>query len=509
MPRFIPNYYNLACVIFVALGSCACSYGQSIIGSTIGQPSFYTSFNLAKQGEPGYSGTSKLISAMNGVMTAGSIFGTAFTAWFADKWGRRVAVQIGTSVMIVGIVLVSGSVNMAMFLIGRFIAGFGIGNLMTIVPLYQAEISTPEQRGFMVCMHGVMVSVGYTGASWIGFGCYFAYPSGDSTFPWRFPLAFNMVPNLVLLVGSFWLPSSPRWLLGKGREDEAFQTLRRLHRTKDDPEELHIKREFYQMKAQLEYDKESKQGLGRFPLFSTAHYRKRAALAFLLMFGNEFTGVLVIANYGVLLYTALGLKTYVPLLLAAVWVTIAIFGNFFAALYLDRVGRRLFLLIGLGGICITNTLECVLQARYLGSSNLAGQRAAVFFIFMFIVFWSGFCDATQYTYIAEIFPTATRAEGVAFGTLGYYFGVLITLIAGPIALDNLGWRFFIVLIACPAAVWLMVFFFLPETKGKSLEDINEAFGDKVAVHYQGASKEEDEQYWKSTEHDLGYTRGAD
>jgi MFS family permease len=135
MGRLIPNIFNFWVVVFVALGSTACSYGMSVISSTIGQPSFYVSFNLATADEPGYHTTSNLIGAMNGLNSAGSAFGCWFTAWAADKFGRKVSIQTGAAIMIVGAALCAGSVNVAMFLVARFIAGFGIGVLVTAIPM--------------------------------------------------------------------------------------------------------------------------------------------------------------------------------------------------------------------------------------------------------------------------------------------------------------------------------------------------------------------------------------
>ena len=136
MGRLIPNRFNLAVVIFVAIGSTACSYGMSVISSTIGQPSFYRDFNLAPQGEPGYEHTSNMIGAMNGLNSAGSVFGAAFTAWSADKLGRKRSIQLGSLIMIIGAALCGGAVGMAMFLIARFIAGWGVGMLITGIPMY-------------------------------------------------------------------------------------------------------------------------------------------------------------------------------------------------------------------------------------------------------------------------------------------------------------------------------------------------------------------------------------
>jgi MFS family permease len=182
--------------------------------STIGQPSFYTSLDLAPSGEPGYSRTAGFIGGFNGINAAGSTIGCALCTYCADKFSRKRTIQGAATILCIGAILCAGAVNNAMFLIGRFINGLGIGALVAAIPMYQAEVSTPESRGFMVSMHGVMFAMGYTLSAWLGFGMYFITASGStSSFPWRFPIAFQMVPALMLLAGSPWLPFSPRWLM--------------------------------------------------------------------------------------------------------------------------------------------------------------------------------------------------------------------------------------------------------------------------------------------------------
>ncbi|KAF4308695.1 hypothetical protein GTA08_BOTSDO03736 [Botryosphaeria dothidea] len=487
MGKLIPNQFNLLVVIAAALGSTCCSYGMSVISSTIGQPSFFVNMGLAAPGEPGYDHTAELIGAFNGFNSAGSLLAALFTAWTCDKYGRLRSMQLGCITSILGAALCGGSVDVAMFLVARFISGWGVGMLITCVPMYQAEVSTPESRGFMVSMHGVMFALGYSLSAWIGFGCYFMSAAGNpSSFAWRFPLSFQAAPAIMLLAMSPWLPFSPRWLLAVGRPDEA----------------LIASREFYQMRKQLELDHQIRAvtDAGPFAIFKTKPNRRRAYVGFSLLFMNQFTGVLflilcnIIANYGVLLYASLGMADFMPLLLSALWVTLSFSGNIFTAFFIDRIGRRLFLLVGLGGLTMTLILECITQALYLDTGNKPGLSAAVFLIFLFIFFWSTFIDASQYLYVAEIFPTHIRGQGVAISMVGLYLGAIVLLCAGPIALDEITWRFFLVLIVPTALHWLNVFFLFPETKQRSLEDINAAFGERVAVHYYGATAEEEMQY---------------
>jgi MFS family permease len=206
---------------------------------------------------------------------------------------------------------------------------------------------------------------------------------------------------------------------------------------------------------------------------------------------------------------------FIPLLLSALWVIATFPGNVFTSLsrstpllyliqpltriltVIDRLGRRTFMLIGLAGTMVSNILSAALQAQYLGTSNVAGQKAAIFAIFLFILFWSSFLDASQFFYLSEIFPRHIRAEGMALGMGALYLADIIVLVAGPIALDKIKWKFFLVFIIPTAVEWLCVFFFFPETKQRSLEDINAAFSEDVAVHYFGATNEEQQEYLKA------------
>jgi MFS family permease len=111
-----------------------------ITSSTLGQPSFYKSLKLAPQGEPGYDRTSQYIGAFNGVNSAGSAIGALACAYFADRLGRKVTIQISAAILIVGAAICTAAVDNAMFLVGRLINGLGIGGLVTTIPMVSAEI---------------------------------------------------------------------------------------------------------------------------------------------------------------------------------------------------------------------------------------------------------------------------------------------------------------------------------------------------------------------------------
>src|ERR1700744_1913471 len=114
--KLIVNQYNFWVVVYVAIGTIATAYGLAIIGSTVGQPNFYTYFNLATQGTPGYTHTTNIIGALNGVNSAGAIAGCLTQAWSADMYGRKRPMQIGSVILVVGGALCAGAVDIGMFL---------------------------------------------------------------------------------------------------------------------------------------------------------------------------------------------------------------------------------------------------------------------------------------------------------------------------------------------------------------------------------------------------------
>ena len=281
-----------------------------------------------------------------------------------------------------------------MFLVGRVIAGIGAGILAVVVPMYQGEVATAETRGAMMCVTGIMYAFGYSLAGWLGFACYF-FPADSpaASFAWRFPLAIQILPPITVLAGSAFIPYSPRWLLGQDRREEAFEIVKRLHARPDDTDHIAARQEFYLMEKQFELDKTfAKRPL---EIFRTKPNLRRAFVSCLLMWGNQFLGIFVMTNYGVLIYASLGLSGFRPLLLNACWTTFTIVGNIWTAFFVDRFGRRLFLLIGSSGCVSALVFEAALTASFLNTNNTAGLNAAGMSCSVVLVFWQHGTDIVQ------------------------------------------------------------------------------------------------------------------
>ncbi|KAF5671205.1 sugar transporter [Fusarium heterosporum] len=469
------SLYNKLVITFVAIGGTTYGYAASIIGSTIGQPGWYQYFNLPNAGEPGYDTiTTPAIATANGLFSAGGAVACLILMWACDYYGRLRSIQFGCALGILGGVLQCAAQNLAMFQAGRWIMGI------------------PLARGWLVGHHAIFLVFGYMLSSWIGFAVYF---SKNLDFGWRFPLAFQVLPPLVLLLGSPWIPRSPRWLMSKGHNDEAWSVLVRLRKSSSDPEDLVAREEYHQIKEQLELDAKKLEAYGGNPwkaVFKKKSYRTRMIIGFMTQWGAEFGGPLIINNYAVILYTSLGQTGYMPLLLSALWLTTAgLIYNPGGAWLHDKVNsRRKMYMTGFAGIVVTTSIYCAMVSLYAGTDNKVGNAIGVLFMFLYLAFQGTFCNTTMYLYVSEIFPTEIRSIGIGWSLFGQFAATIILLQSAPIGFNAVGWKYFLLIICWSALFIPAIYFFWPETARLSLEEIGKQFGDEVAVHINDATEEE-------------------
>lgn len=167
-------------------------------------------------------------------------------------------------------------------------------------------------------------------------------------------------------------------------------------------------------------------------------------------------------------------------------------GNLMNGLFIDRFGRRRFVLTGCIGILFCLSGEAAMTAIFVetGSNNRVGLGFGVFFIFLFVAFYSSCLDATMYLVPSEIFPMVIRSFGMSFSIMGQFVATTILLEAAPTAFKNIGWKFWLILIILTAIYAVLVYLFLPETKGMTLEDISIVFGDPVELSFEQALTKE-------------------
>jgi MFS family permease len=272
-------------VLFTALGALTYGYAFSVFSTSIGQPGFFKYFNL----DPTSNYTNDILGAINALFSLGAALGALSIGWLPDWLGRKWSIVIAATVSLVGGALVAGSATIPMLVVVRLLHGVGVGQCITITPLYLSEVSAPAKRGLLAGMNASFLTTGYFLSSWVGYGTYFAK---NETLQWRFPLAVSCLFPAVLLLGCPWVPESPRWLLWKGRGDEAWLITERLHHDPNDEAQTQAREEFYQMQTQIEFDKSLDTSI--LHMFKKPSLRKRILLGCGLLLGGQSCGPLVI-----------------------------------------------------------------------------------------------------------------------------------------------------------------------------------------------------------------------
>jgi MFS family permease len=263
----------------------------------------------------------------------GAMLGSLIQAPIANKFGRRVANGVASSIVIISAALQAGSVNIEMFLFARVLCGIGAGMVLANTPVYMSEVSPPHNRGFLVGMQGVGIVSAYIAASI----CALAFSFVKSGVQWRLNFIVLAVIGCIHLGSLFFLPESPRWLMEKGRDEDAKAVLEYLHNTKGDPNSTLAHAEVVQIKAQVDAEKHLPKGF--IYIFSTPHLRKRAICSIILWVMGQGTGITAIANLIPTFMGGLGFGVTLQLGLGVVWCVCALIGCGFNVLLLDRVGR--------------------------------------------------------------------------------------------------------------------------------------------------------------------------
>lgn len=222
---------------------------------------------------------------------------------------------------------------------GRFLAGLGCGMILAIVPVYISEVSPPQSRGFIVGLQGMMIAIGFMVANWIGYAGDFA--QGDAQ--WRVPLGMQIPGAVLLVIGCFFIPYSPRWLVERERYDEAktgkypcytrsatfliFEiVILRLHGDKGDD---FIAREFIQIRDQILLEREAHGHdviSSVMKLFSRQYIRRTATACFVLAMG-QLSGSSVIQNYQSIFYASVGFTGRTSLLISGIYGFMGVFGQ--------------------------------------------------------------------------------------------------------------------------------------------------------------------------------------
>ncbi|KAI0171498.1 general substrate transporter [Pestalotiopsis sp. NC0098] len=370
---------------------------------------------------------------------------------------------------LIGSVLEASSFSLAQFIVGRIILGAGVGQLSSIVPVWLSETSSAVNRGRQVVLTGLFICLGYVLESWINLG-FFEFKTGPRT--WRPPIAISIFFSLVLIASIYFFPESPRWLVMKNRSEQARSVVAALRGLPEDAPEVQIE------VAGIEFSLEETAGtavkLTDMLKMGEDKLLYRFLLCILLQFYQQMSGSNLVSVYAPILFQSnLGLPAETAKALAGGALTWKFLSSFLAFFCIDRFGRRaVFIISGVGMSCCMIALAI---STSFPTTNKSAQIAAGCFIYLYNSFVPiGFLGA-NFLYCTEIAPIRLRMAMSSISTANHWLWNFVVALATPVALNTIGWQYYIVFAVIAACIPVSVIFFYPETKGRGLEEIDMIF----------------------------------
>ncbi|KAJ3121274.1 hypothetical protein HK098_003813 [Nowakowskiella sp. JEL0407] len=401
----------------------------------------------------------------------GAIGGGAIGWWLADLFGRRKAILLGTVLFAIGGLIQTFSYTLLVLYMGRFISGIGIGILSMVVPIYISEVAPKEKRGQLVSVQQLMITLGIFAASVFNAILFYGV-TGDVQ--WRGALGIQVVPGVLLMLILLFLPYSPRWLLHKNRYAEAVNVLAKLRSLNAKHED--VMTEYLEIKHAIEAEREAGSP-SWLEMFSRRDLRSRVLVGMSLQFFQQWTGINVVLYYAGHLFQRMGQSKELSsaglvILTSSVFVLATL-----PAMYLiEKIGRRRLLVYG--GISMAMSHILVTVFSYLRSQQIAAESTsilAVSFICVFVISFGSTWGPVAWVYQSEIFPIQVRAKGTATATvINWTMNALIGKFT-PILLNRMGSMIYLIFAGMCIIMTIFAQYGVPETTGRSLEDMNDVF----------------------------------
>ncbi|KAF5346828.1 hypothetical protein D9756_010563 [Leucocoprinus leucothites] len=485
-----PKVYTWLCGLFASLGSIIFGYDLGVIAGVLPAPDFKNVMG-PRYADPNLQGLITSIFVLGWCCATLFSLVTSAQTTFQFLWNVHRRIERNRLCCSVGGVLQTAAQNMDMMLAGRFFAGYGVGIVSDLAPLYQAEIAHPSIRGRLTTLQQFMLGIGAFCASWITYGTSAGLKGTPAE--WRVPLGIQIIPAIPLICFMLLLPESPRWLMEKGREDEARATLARLHARGDINDKLVIA-QIEDMKADISKTKDIGEATWA-ELFTVPSNFRRLSLGYILQFSVQMTGVSAIQYYSTTIFTTMGFTSTRILLFQSINSVIALIGEACCVLWIDHTGRRRPLIIGNIASGLSFVVGSILMARWPGTvNNNAAHYIFIITTWVFNFFFSACIGPLSWAYPAEIFSTRTRAKSTAITSSSSWISNFFIAQVTPRAFLGIGWKYYLVFAICGHTNAFVIWAFYPvgykhsiessgilttpkETTGRRLEEMDALFED--------------------------------
>ncbi|KAF8550483.1 hexose transporter [Imleria badia] len=406
------------------------------------------------------------LGLMVSMYSLGSVAAVPFVSFVVDKMGRRYPMLLGGVISIVGGILQGSALNFVMFIVARFILGFA--NVFCVVAASSliGELSHPKERAVIGSLFNTTYDLGAVAAAAVTLGTF----AMTSNWGWRIPSFLQVVPALLQVSFILSLPESPRWLISRGRMDEAYTILVKYHAEGDENSEF-VKAEYTQIEETLEAELKTAQ-VNRMDVFSTPGMRKRVIIAFFLGLFVQWCGVGLISHFLSPILDSIGIhdnKTKNVINLARFsW---SLVNGTFIAFIAPRYPRRKIFLACSISLFVVFTAWTIAIAEYSFTHNKVSAQVVLVLIFLYSPAYNLGFTALPYTYLVELFPFHVRTKGIAVYQWSCRGGGFLSEFVNPIGIDLAGWRWYIVYCVWNAFQVVFVYFVFPETSGRTLEEL--------------------------------------
>lgn len=421
-----------------------------------------------------------LLGAANTAFTCGSIIpGYFITPSVSKRFGRRVAIFIGCFLVVIATFLQTFAPNFGTYIAGRLIVGMGHGFVMPTGPCYIAEIAPHAIRGRIMSFWQVSFTIGAFFVYWVAYGLKKADYLGD--WQWRTIQILQLVFPLIVGIGILFCPESPRWLVERNRIPEARRIIRKIRA----PDEVDA--ELETIVAAVEYERANinhgDSYLTPYKLIWTdVSVRKRFLLCLVINGGQQVCGNSQLGSFSTLIYQQVFADANTIFLINAIAASFNILFTLNCFWLVDRLGRRFLLITGAAGMAAA--LLCVASVGVGIKPGPDGHKpygegvAIAFLFFVFALFYKPSWGATVWIYTGEVFSQNVRAHAVAMASQWQHVCSAIVSQFFPLFLQNCGFYTFFFFAGVNALLCLFTIFFIPESKGVPLEEMDTLFGAK-------------------------------
>ncbi|GAA5830368.1 hypothetical protein JCM3766R1_002694 [Sporobolomyces carnicolor] len=437
--------------LFASLGVFLFGYDQGVMSGIITGPYFKAYFHQPTRFE---------LATMVAILEIGAFITSILAGRVGDIFGRRATILMGATLFTIGGLFQAFTNGFRMMVLGRVLAGNGVGFLSMAVPVYQSEISPAEHRGRLACI------VGYCSSIWIDY--FSSYLASDLS--WRFPLLIQSVIGTILAIGSFFIPESPRWLLDMDLDDEGMGVLADLHGD-GDPDDERAREEFREIKESVFSERE----MGDRSYKSMwKRYRGRVLLAVSAQAFAQLNGINVISYYAPLVFESAGWIGRDAIFMTGINGIIYVLSTIPTWYLVDTLGRRVILLSGATAMAIALTLVGFFLYLDQSYTPVAVVTSVIVYNAAFGYSWG----PIPWLYPPEILPNAFRVKGVSLSTASNWAFNFLVGEATPILQEAIRWRLYPMHAGFCVLSFILVYFTYPETMGVPLEEMDELFGDQ-------------------------------